>query len=74
MPRSDHSVNCLNKCSCGLRPNNGLHSYRLTTHQACRAQIGSISVTKQIAPRPLRAEQHPLPTYDGKQRKNKNNY
>lgn len=34
-----------------------------TTYQACRAQIGSTSVTKHTAPRPFNAAQQPLPTY-----------
>lgn len=33
------------------------------THHACRAQMGSISVMHTMAPRALRAVQHPFPTY-----------
>ena len=32
------------------------------TYHACSAQMGSISATYTMAPRPLRAEQQPLPT------------
>lgn len=32
-------------------------------YHACKAQIGSTSATKQTPPIPLRAAQHPLPTY-----------
>jgi len=40
-----------------------VNEYRINTYQACRAQIGSISETRTIAPWPLRAAQQPLPTY-----------
>ena len=33
------------------------------TYHACRPQMGSISATYTTAPRPLRAEQQPLPTW-----------
>lgn len=33
------------------------------THHACRAQMGSISVTHTMAPRAFRAVQQPFPTY-----------
>ncbi len=32
------------------------------THHACKAHIGSTSVTNTTAPSPFREEQHPLPT------------
>lgn len=38
------------------------------SHQACRAQIGSISVTHTMAPRAFSAEQHPFPTCIRRQR------
>lgn len=38
------------------------------THQACRAQMGSISVTHTMAPRAFRAVQQPFPTYTAKDR------
>ena len=37
-------------------------SCSLTTHQACRAHIGSISVTSVTAPNPFSAAQQPFPT------------
>lgn len=33
------------------------------THHACRAHMGSISVTHTMAPRAFRAVQQPFPTY-----------
>lgn len=36
------------------------------SHQAWRAQIGSISVTHTMAPKAFKAEQQPLPTYTEK--------
>ena len=33
------------------------------THQACRAQMGSISVTMTMAPIPFKAAQQPFPTW-----------
>ena len=35
---------------------------RLYTYQACRAQIGSISVTMMFAPMPFSAAAQPFPT------------
>lgn len=37
--------------------------WRPVTHQACRAQMGSISVMHTMAPRAFRAVQQPFPTY-----------
>lgn len=39
---------------------------RHETHHACRAQMGSISVTHTMAPRAFRAVQQPFPTYTAK--------
>lgn len=38
------------------------------THHACKAQMGSISVTHTMAPRAFRAVQQPFPTYTAKDR------
>lgn len=40
----------------------GCHAY-----QACRAQMGSISVTYTMEPMAFRAAQHPFPTWAGKE-------